>query len=265
MSGAMRPPNPIVLLDESVALLRAAPASAWLAWAVGSLPFALGVIACITEMTSSADAPAALPGHALGVAVLYLWMVSWQTVFSRSLWPALTREPRGRALPLMTAMRTQALLWSTALVLLPASLLSVAGFPWAVAFYYNAAAFPYGDREPALREIIRYASARASTWHMSAAFALSITCIVWLVALVNSAVLVIGGPLLLRTLTGQESVFTRDIQGMFNTTLLASVLTMACLAVDPLLRAMFVIRCFRVDAIRTGIDLKAAVARSAAG
>ena len=36
---------------------------------------------------------------------------------------------------------------------------------------------------------------------------------------------------------------------------------MAWLALDPLLRAIFVIRCFRVDAIRTGVDLSAAIRR----
>jgi hypothetical protein len=43
--------------------------------------------------------------------------------------------------------------------------------------------------------------------------------------------------------------------------LFAAALVITWLLMDPLLRAAFIIRCFRVDAIRTGVDLKATLAR----
>ena len=260
MSKASRPPNPIVLLDDSISLLRSAPASAWLGWAAGGLPFGLGVIAFTTEMTSSATATEVLPAHSLILALLFLWMVCRQSIFSLRLRSLLAGEKTAPRISLIAVARSQALLASTSLLLIPLSILSIAGLPWAVAFYYSAASRPASSA----REAMRYGAAQASTWAFSSVLELSIAVLLWFVALINAAVLLIGTPVLIRTLTGQETIFTRDPRGMFNGTLLVSAVVMAWLALDPILRAMYAIRSFRVDAIRTGVDLKATLARCAA-
>jgi hypothetical protein len=259
MRTVSRAPNPIVLLDDSIALLRSVPASAWAGWAAGSLPFGLGVIAFTTEMTSSASAAEMLPAHSLVLAFLFLWMVCRQSIFSQRLRSILMAEAAPARVSLLAVARSQLLLWSTALILIPLGALSVAALPWTVAFYYSAAASP----DSSAREVMRYGAAQASTWAFASVLELGVATLLWFVALLNAAVLLIGGPILMRTLTGQETIFTRDPQGMFNGTLLISALTMACLALDPILRAMYAIRSFRVDAIRTGVDLRAALSRCA--
>lgn len=259
MKTGSRPPNPIVLIDDAIALLRSVPPSAWLGWAAGSLPFGLGLIAFATEMTSSASAADVLAGHSLVLALLFVWMVCRQSIFSQKLRSLLEGDPATRGVSVMAAARTHALVWSTALVMIPLSALSVAALPWALTFYYSAAAAP----ATGAREAMRYGVTQASTWAFSGVLEVGVAALLWLVAFVNAAVLLIGGPILLRALTGQESIFTRDPQGLLNGTLLVSAAVIACLALDPVLRGMYAIRSFRVDAIRTGVDLRAALARSA--
>ncbi len=209
-------------------------------------------------MNTSANAADVVASHSLVLAALFVWMTGFQTMFSRRLWPALTGEPAVRV-SFATVLRTQALLGSTALVVLPLAGASVAGFPWAMAFYYSAAAFPYSAGDVTTRTVMRYASRQASTWTFACALELSLASVVAVVVFVNVFILLVAGPILLRTLTGQETSFSQNAQGMFNSTLLAASVMGTWLMVDPLLRALFVIRCFRIDAIRTGVDLKAAL------
>jgi hypothetical protein len=252
---AAQPPNPIALLDSAFDLLRAAPPSAWLAWALGSLPFGLGAIAFVSEMTGSANAARLLPAHALALALLFLWMVASQALFARRLWPLLSGRARSRP-----ALAAQAAIGSTALLMLPLGALSVIGLPWTAAFYYSATA----SDEPDVAGIFRYASRQASTWAFSGALELAIALLLGLVVFVNVLALLIAGPIVLRTFTGEETVFTTNTMGMLNSTLFAAAVVIAWLLMDPLLRAVYVIRCFRVDAIRTGVDLRARIAVMAA-
>jgi hypothetical protein len=90
--------------------------------------------------------------------------------------------------------------------------------------------------------------------------------IAWLLSLtvfVNVLAMLIAGPIVYRTLTGEETVFTTNVNGIYNSTLFAAAMVITWLLMDPLLRAVYVIRCFRVDAIRTGVDLRATLARAA--
>ncbi len=257
MRTAAQPPNPIALLDSAFDLLRAASAPAWLVWAAGSLPFGLAAIGFVSEMTSSANAAELLPAHAFALALLFLWMTASQALFSRRLWPVLTHATPTRSRP---ALATQTLIGSTALLMLPLSALSILGLPWAATFYYSASAYP-GSTEDADGGIFRYASRQASTWAFSSVLDLAVTSLLGVVVFVNVLVLLIAGPMIFRMITGEETVFTTNSNGLFTSTLFAAAVVITWLAMDPVLRALYVIRCFRVDAIRTGVDLKASLAR----
>jgi hypothetical protein len=256
---AAQPPNPIALLDSAFDLLRAAPPAAWLIWAAGSLPFGLGLIAFVSEMTTSANAEELLPSHALALALLFLWMMVSQALFARRLWPLLAGNS-GRSRP---ALGAQAIIGSTALIMLPLGALSIVGFPWIATFYFTATAFPGSSSETGTAAVFRYASRQASTWSFSSVIDLAIAALFGLVVFVNVLVLLIAGPILFRTITGEETAFTTNASAMFNSTLFTAALVITWLLMDPLLRAAFIIRCFRVDAIRTGVDLKATLARFA--
>ena len=253
-SSGGRPPGSIALLDGAFDLLRAAPASAWLVWAMGCLPFGFGVIAFVGEMTGSANAGAVLPAHALVLALLFLWMIGNQARFSRGLRPLLDG-----AAPARPALAPQIVIGGTSLVMLPLAALSIMGFPWMAAFYYSASA----SDAPDTAGVYRYGSRQASTWSFAGVNDFLILLLLGLIVFLNVFVLLVSGPALFRTFTGQETAFTRDPSGMMNGTLFAAAVVVTWLLLDPLLRAMFVIRCFRIDAIHTGLDLSAAIRRGA--
>jgi hypothetical protein len=256
---AAQPPNPIALLDSAFDLLRVAPPSAWLIWAAGSLPFGFGLIAFVSEMTTSANAEESLASHALALALLFLWMIVSQALFAQCLWPVLAvGSSRSRS-----ALAAQAIIGSTALIMLPVGALSIVGFPWIATFYYTATAFPASSGETGTAAIFRYASRQASTWSFLSVIDLAIAALFGLVVFVNVLVSLIAGPILFRTITGEETAFTTNANGMLNSTLFTAALVITWLLMDPLLRAAFIIRCFRVDAIRSGVDLKATLARCA--
>ena len=254
MKKSSRPPGSIALLDGAFDLLRAAPASAWLVWAMGCLPFGLGVIAFVGEMTGSANAGDVLSAHALALALLFLWMTANQARFARRLRPLLDG-----ATPKQPAIAPQIVVGGTSLLMLPLAALSILGFPWMAAFYYSASA----SDAPDTRGVYRYASRQASTWSFSGVNDFLMSLLLGLVVFMNVFVLLASGPVLFRTFTGEESVFTRNPSGMMNGTLFTAAVVITWLLLDPLLRAMFVIRCFRVDAIRSGVDLSAAIRRGA--
>jgi hypothetical protein len=256
---AAQPPNPIALLDSAFDLLRAAPPAAWLIWAAGSLPFGLGLIAFVSEMTTSANAEELLPSHALALALLFLWMMVSQALFAHRLWPLLAGNG-GRSRPDVAA---QAIIGSTALIMLPLGALSIVSFPWIATFYYTATAFPGSSEGDGIAAVFRYASRQASTWSFSSVIDLAIAALFGLVVFVNVLVSLIAGPILFRTITGEDTAFTTNANAMLNSTLFTAALVITWLLMDPLLRAAFLIRCFRVDAIRTGVDLKATLARFA--
>jgi hypothetical protein len=58
-------------------------------------------------------------------------------------------------------------------------------------------------------------------------------------------------------LFGIESVFTRSMFSLLNTTFFAGMLGLAFLCVDPLLKSVYVLRCFYGESLESGEDLRA--------
>jgi hypothetical protein len=81
------------LMDESVHLLRHAPASVLMAYCIGSFPFVLGLLFFWGEMSRGALANLYLPEAALTLAFLFLWMKCWQTFFATRLREHFCGEP----------------------------------------------------------------------------------------------------------------------------------------------------------------------------
>src|SRR6185503_12653509 len=64
-------------------------------------------------------------------------------------------------------------------------------------------------------------------------------------------------PGLAKMLLGIESSFARSSLAMFNTTFLAVIAGLTYLTVDPLVKAVYVLRCFYGESLESGEDLKA--------
>ena len=72
-------------------------------------------------------------------------------------------------------------------------------------------------------------------------------------------------PFIAKALFGAESVFTRSPASMLNTTFFAATLSLAYLCVDPIQKAVYVLRCFYGESLQSGEDLKAELRQASLG
>lgn len=253
------------LLEEATALLRQAPASAWLSYAVGSLPFVLGLLYFWSDMSRSALAADRLPGAALGLAVLFVWMKSWQAVFAHQLLCVRSGEP-GRSWPVARLLRVglgQAITQPWGLILLPVALVLMAPFGWAYAFFQNLTALA-GTEPDSVRRLVRQAWRQAWLWPGQNHAVILLWPWLGLVVFLNwlTGTLVLWW--LLDKVFGLQTPFAQSWWAVFNTTFLAAVGAATYLCLDPLCKAVYVLRCFYGQAIRSGADLQADLRRLAA-
>src|SRR5579859_2771067 len=81
------------LLEEAVHLLRTAPWSVLACYGVGALPFILGLLYFVAEMSRSPFAYRHLVDYALAMGLLFVWMKFWQAIFAQRLLAHLTGVP----------------------------------------------------------------------------------------------------------------------------------------------------------------------------
>jgi hypothetical protein len=250
----------IDLIEEAVALLRRAPAAVHLAYYLGAIPFWLGALYFLADMSRNAYAAAHVADWSLGLALLYLWKKSWQTVSAAQLRAVVTGRPDAawtlRRVARMVAVQTALQPWSFAAKIIAAHL--VVPFVWVSAFFQNVTVL--GDGTEPASPLFSRAARQARLWTFQAHGVSStlyvFTFFVWL----NVCLALAAGPLLLKTLFGFETAVSRSYGAFFNTTFLAVSVALTSLAVDPLRKAVFVLRCFRGQAIESGADLVADLA-----
>lgn len=246
----------IALLDEACQLLRRAPASALLAYYAGSMPFILGFLFFWADMSRGAFAREHVAEAALAVAALYLWMKCWQSVFAARLSAHLAGDPpvpwSVRRIARLVLIQTALQPWG--IVLRPVAVLMVLPYAWARAFFENATLFGDGTRD--LSATTRRAVAQAKLWpgpnHTALSLLLVFAFFVWL----NVAVLIFLVPLALRMFLGIETMYTRSLLSMLNTTWFMTACGLTFLVTNPILKAFYILRCFYGDALTTGDDLR---------
>src|SRR5580658_8889391 len=123
-------PTALDLLERAVHLLRGAPAGVWAAYAIGTLPFALGLLYFWGEMSSGAFARRHCAPESLALGGLFIWMKCWQSVFCRRLHGHLIGAPPARwsISAIFDLVALQGLAQSAGLFILPPALLTVLPF-----------------------------------------------------------------------------------------------------------------------------------------
>lgn len=254
------------LLEETIALLRSAPASVLLCYFIGAVPFWLGLMFFLSDMSRSADAGQRLISGSLGVALLYLWMKCWQSVFSSRLRSILLAE----APTVWTAARVRRLALSQAahqfwgLPVRLAALVVTIPFGWFSAYYQNLSVLDEGEG-PAPKgqpSLFRRAYRQARLWpmqnHQIIGYLSSLGLFIWF----NMVALLVFAPQLLKTFLGIETLFSRMSPWAYlNTTFFTASLALTLLCLDPLWKAAYVLRCFYGESLRTGHDLTVALKR----
>jgi len=245
------------LVEESARLLRSAPPGVLLRYYIGSVPCILGLLYFFTDVTRGAYASRHLIESSLGVAALFLWMKCWHAAFGSGLHSVLAQEPPApwtlrriiRLVVLQSAVQPSGLFLRiiAAICLLP--------YVWVYGFYQGFGVFGDG-MSPSISEIARRAWEQAK-WqpgpaHVAIGCLKAFAFVVWL----NVLVFFFVAPQLLRIFTGIESAFTRSPLAMLNTTFFIASIAVTYLCFDPLRKALYVLRCFYSEAVRTGQDLE---------
>jgi len=240
------------LLEEATYLLRSAPAAAVAAYYTGTLPFLLAFLFFWADMSRDAFAYERSAPAAFGVAVLFVWMSAWQGVFAQSLRSVLTGN---RPASFWRLAFVQATLQPTKFVILPVAALITIPLGSVFAFYQNLTAISYEGA--GTRELIGAARRQAGLWPAQNWGALGLIALLAIVVCANIGVLLFLIPQLLKSYLGIQTELARNQLLALNTTFLAITAALTYAIVDPLVKAVYVLRCFYGESLGTGEDLKA--------
>jgi hypothetical protein len=246
------------ILEEAVHLLRRVPGSAFASYYVGSVSFVLGFLYFWADMSRGAFAGRHAVEAAFFLSMLFVWMKCWQTVFTRQVNAALTgaSAPSWRPGTVVRLVLAQTAIQPSGLLLLPAALLVTLPFGWVYAYYQNITIFGDGENQD-LKSVTQKARHQAMLFQKQNHVALAVLALFGVFVFLNIGILLYLGPQLLRVLSGIETVFTLADWRVLNTTFLSAVAGMTYLVVDPLVKSVYVLRCFYGESILTGEDLKA--------
>jgi hypothetical protein len=246
----------IEILEQSVNLLRASPRALTI-YLAGAIPFTLALLFFLNDMMLSPYAFDHLATASLGLAALYVWKNTLQAIFVARLYRTLSPGvPTGVGGPLQFFRSfLNPLLVQCALQ--PVGLAIPLPFPWLTAFFRNVSLFAAIGAPDAVRTARR----QAVLWTRQTWGILLIVGLAFLLLFLNLLAVIVLLPQLARSFLGVEGDFVRLGVILYPATL-GVALALAWMAIDPVLDAVFVLRCFYGESIATGEDLRAALQKA---
>lgn len=254
--------SPFDLVEEATHLLRTAPVAALAAYYLGAIPFVLGFLYFWAAMSRSPFASQYLASGSLGLSVLFLWMKFWQVIFARSLRAQLAAEPP----PALSVRRCSRIIWTQTilqplgLLLIPLALLPVIPFAWVYGFFQNTTALA---EDYSLYRLAKNSWQQAALWPRQNILALIITFAFGFFVFLNWVLVSYLLPYLAKLLFGVSSIFTESPNSVLNTTFFAGMIALTYLCMDPILKTIYVLRCFYGESLQSGEDLKSELKSSA--
>ena len=245
------------LMEEAVRLLRAAPLSAWLAYFAGTVPCMLGALYFLSDMSRSAYAAERLVQSSVAMGTVWLWMKCCQAVFTCRLRTELLLldPPRWTAGRLARLAVAQIAIQPVGLIARMIALQLVIPYIWTATFFQNVTVLGDGGHG-GLWELCRRAYVQTVRWplqlHLAAALLKVFGFFVWL----NILIAMFLAPQLGKMFSGIETQFTQNPYGLINPTFFAASFAALYLCLDPLRKAVNVLRCFYGSSQRTGADLE---------
>ncbi|HUB68689.1 MAG TPA: DUF4129 domain-containing protein [Candidatus Methylacidiphilales bacterium] len=260
--SSVKGPRATAVLDEAVSLFRRTPLSILSVYYLGALPFCLGLIYFWFDMTQGADAEAHLVAEALALTGFYLWMKTCQAVFARRLL-ALVEGEDTEPWDLRRWANTlliQAVYAGSLVLVYPIAMIITIPFGWVSAFYHNISIFGTSS-ESTLQSSYAEAADLARLWPKQNHLIIGITLVASLVLFLNFAVFFMMIPELLNTFFGIETIFEENSLAWNNSSFYLDVSVFCFLVLNPLNKAIYVLRCFYGRARLNGADLKSALWR----
>jgi hypothetical protein len=252
----------IEILEQSVNLLRASP-QALTIYLAGAIPFTLALLVFLNDMMLSPYAFDHLATASLGLAALYVWKNALQAIFAarlyRTLSPGVSNPSYSKhAVGPLGFFRSLLNPFLIQCALQPVGLAIPLPFPWVIAFFRNVSMFAAIGSPDAVRTARR----QAALWTRQIWGVMLIVALTFLLLFLNLLAMIVLLPQLARSFLGIEGDFARlGIHILYPATL-GVALALAWMAIDPVLDAVFVLRCFYGESIATGEDLRAALQKA---
>ncbi len=247
----MRERKALDTLSEAVVMLRSSSPATIALYLVGAVPFTLGLLFFFADMAQSQFAADRILPESLGIAILFVWKGVCQALFAARLYEALSLS-RINSRSLFSVVTLQFALQPLSLLVIPLSLFATIPFAWTVAFFRHAGMFAaLGDASP-----MTSARQQATTWTSGNWKALGLISLAGVLLFVNFLIVIMLLPQVGRSFLGVESDFSRLGLRLLNPMTLAVALSLTWLILDPLLEALYVLRCFYGLSLATGEDLR---------
>jgi len=245
------------LIEEATHLLRLLPLNYFASYYLGTLPFILGFLYYWADMSRNAFAHEHIVEGAFIVSLLFLWMKCWHVVFTNQLRGYIAHEPSTvwKARRILRVIIIQAAIQPSGLFVLPVALIAMLPFGWSCAFYQNVTFFGNGETG-SIRGVFKQSWQHAKLFPRQNHIIISIISIFGLFVFLNLSLIIFLIPQFSNTFFGIETVFTRAGLSMFNTSFLAVTCSIVYVLLDPLVKAIYVLRCFYGESLSTGEDLK---------
>jgi len=250
--GKEKGQSALELLEEATLLLRRAPLPALAAYCTGTFPFALGLLFFWADMSRSSQAPAWLVDESFLLALLYFWMKWWQAIFAGKLRRVLTGQPAQDGLQPGELLR-QGALQSWSVLVLPIALVVTIPFGWCFAFFQNLTVL--AGEEADLPGLFRRAARQAALWPGQNHVLLCLLLLCWLIIYANLGIALYLVPAFLKSILGIDTLFARSNTHLLNSTFFCAVAALAWLCLDPLVKAVYLLRCYQGESLRSGADL----------
>jgi hypothetical protein len=256
-------PGAIELIEESIHLLRGAPRGLLAIYLAGTAPFVLGFLFFWAYVTWFTPPASVIAWASCGLAALFAAMKTAHADFSARLLAIRLRAPAPEFSPrrLLRLAAGQMRIQAWGLIILPFAIFLMVPFGWVYAYYQNASVLCESD------DVNGLASEQAKIWPGQNHLGLVLISALFLAALLNLAGAFLMLPWLANKVLGIDSTFGINGWGRVNTTFIASVVCLAWLVTDPVVKAFYVLRVFYGRARTTGEDLKVELqkARAAPG
>jgi Domain of unknown function (DUF4129) len=249
------------IVEEATDLLRHSSISTWLSFYLGTAPFVVYLFFFWSDMSRSASAREHLFESSLILALLYWWMKVWQAVYAERLMNHV--EGREDLKPMrkrgwLRLVASQGWIHMTMPVMLTLSAVATLPLAWTYAFYHNVtvmAADHYreGGKTKAL---LGKALAQSQFMALQNHAMLSLITLLALLIYLNVFAGFFLFNTLLKSFTGSENEFTRSAMLYMSSPVQLLLLSVCYLIMAPLLKALYVLRCFYGEARRSGADLE---------
>ncbi len=254
----------VELIEEAVHLLRSRPLELMPAYHIGTLPFVLGLLFFWGDMSRNAYGAAYCAPAALGLALLFAWMKCWQVRFLQKVRERISPGAEFDWTPSRAGrlIASQTLIHGTGLFLLPFSLLLFIPFGWAYAFFQNASV-AHLEADLDFRRQCRRAWNQAKLWPAQNHALISLLFLFGLVVFLNLGITLIFLPQLFKIFFGVDTLISMSPDSFINTTFLAVVCGLTYVCMDPLVKTVYLLRCYYGRSLRTGEDLRTELNRHA--